>query len=224
MMRCDDSQNYSSFCSLIPADVLLNLILETKLDARDIIAFSSTCKLAYQLIHDKDHCFRIHPNHKPMNIRAPPKSPANTDIDVQVSPRRLNVTTIQKWQIFNLSIHSVHISNCSELRDVSVFGDVYHLALFNCNNFTNISGLRKVHHLLLYKCNGVTDMSSLSNVKYLQIYGCQRINRHHMPNIPNVIISTMTEGEMRNCECRKCQKCWKCEKCWSLQLLDFGDY
>lgn len=55
----------SPLLNVLPIDVLLNMILENdKLDARDIIAFSGTCKSANELIH-QHHDLKIHMNSKP---------------------------------------------------------------------------------------------------------------------------------------------------------------
>ena len=77
-------------------------------------------------------------------------------------------------------IHTLTITYCSELIDVSVLSTVYSLTFILCR-ITNISALSKVHTLRFYHCSGVSDISALralSDVQKLTIYRCA--------NIPNI--------------------------------------
>lgn len=171
------------FLTLIPTDVLLNLILETKLDARDVIAFSGTCKLAYNLIHDDDinNCFHMHSKCKPAHLQKP-------ELLVSIAP---------KWQCVNLSIeitddtfdkdlisqlHTIHLKNFTQntftrsttwlLTNHVLNPNILTLTNRDLNaldKLTDVSMFGKAHHLTITEYHGVTDVSTLKHVHHLKL-------------------------------------------------------
>ena len=64
------------------------------------------------------------------------------------------------------------LSDCNEITDVSVLGNVHTLNLRNCYTITDVSELGNVHTLDLFRCYQITDVSALGNVHNLDLTYC----------------------------------------------------
>jgi hypothetical protein len=72
-------------------------------------------------------------------------------------------------------LHTVEISYCISLVDVSSFSHVHTLMLSDCPNVVDVSQLGKIRHLCLSSCSGITDVSALGKVYDLHLYHCNGI-------------------------------------------------
>lgn len=84
-------------------------------------------------------------------------------------------------------IHTLRLSNCQGITDVSALGYVHTLYLSDCHGITDVSALGNVHTLDLSGCQGITDVSALGNVHTLYLYSCERITDVSMlGNVPKL--------------------------------------
>ena len=70
------------------------------------------------------------------------------------------------------SLITLNLSDCNQIRDVSVFSGVYNLDLSGCYRITDVSSLGGVHTLNLSGCNNITDVSALGEVHNLDLSWC----------------------------------------------------
>ena len=68
--------------------------------------------------------------------------------------------------------HTLNLSHCSAVSDVSGLGGVHTLNLAWCSAITNVSGLGGVHTLNISYCHGITDVSALGGVHTLDLSHC----------------------------------------------------
>jgi hypothetical protein len=72
-------------------------------------------------------------------------------------------------------IHTLNLSCCKGITDVSALGAVHTLNLGYCRNITDVSALGAVHDLNLRFCDNITDVSSLGSVHTLNLSWCTGI-------------------------------------------------
>lgn len=72
-------------------------------------------------------------------------------------------------------VHSLDLSGCPNLYDVSSLGNAYYLNLSNCRRLSDVSSLGAIHTLILSGCNGVSDVSMLGTVHSLDLSHCQNV-------------------------------------------------
>ena len=65
------------------------------------------------------------------------------------------------------NIHTLDLSFCQGVTDVSMLGTVHTLNLWNCRGVTDVSMLGSVHTLDIWNCPGVADVSMLGSVHIL---------------------------------------------------------
>ena len=70
---------------------------------------------------------------------------------------------------------NLDLSNCHNITDVSLLGNVHTLNLSDCNKITDVSALGNVHTLDLSYCHNIIDVSALGNVNSLNLSGCDNI-------------------------------------------------
>jgi hypothetical protein len=89
--------------------------------------------------------------------------------------------------------HTVYVSYCLGIRDVSMLQSVQKLSLDFCQNIKNISTLIKIPYLSLRGCNKIRDFTNLGKFqKYLNLTGCQYLQNkdlNNFSNIPELIFS-----------------------------------
>jgi hypothetical protein len=71
--------------------------------------------------------------------------------------------------------HSLDLSHCRDITDVSAQGDVHTLSLIHYLRVTDVNALGNVNSLDLSECDGITDISTLGNVHKLSLSGCTGI-------------------------------------------------
>ena len=62
------------------------------------------------------------------------------------------------------NVHTLNLTDCKGITDVSSLGNVHILDLSGCERITDVSSLRNVHTLYLSEFEGISDMGSLGNV------------------------------------------------------------
>jgi hypothetical protein len=72
-------------------------------------------------------------------------------------------------------VHTLDLSRCRGITDVSTLGGVHTLDLSRCRGITDVSTLGGVHDLNLEGCRGITDVSTLGGVHELHLEGCRGI-------------------------------------------------
>ena len=61
------------------------------------------------------------------------------------------------------NLHTLNISFCNKITDVSMLGNLHTLDISQCDKITDVSMLSKLHTLYMYGCN-ITDITILRNV------------------------------------------------------------
>ena len=85
-----------------------------------------------------------------------------------------NCTEVTDVSAFG-NVHTLSLRGCIRVTDVSALGNVHTLYLSNCTRVTDVSALTNVHTLDLEYCTGVTDVSALGNVHTLYLNGCTKV-------------------------------------------------
>jgi hypothetical protein len=98
-----------------------------------------------------------------------------------------NVSNLRK-------VHTLLLQHCSEVEDVSPLKNVHNLSLINCKKVTNVSSLEGVHTLDLSYCTGINDVSSLGKVHNLSLHGCTNVTDvSSLGEVYNLDLSYCTE-------------------------------
>lgn len=88
------------------------------------------------------------------------------------------------------SLHTVEISKCQHLTDVSSLNNIHHLRINYCQGITDVSTLRNVYFLNLFGCHGITSIFSLNDTHRLGIHKCKRITSiYNLPRVKYVVIN-----------------------------------
>jgi hypothetical protein len=95
-------------------------------------------------------------------------------------------------------VHALNLSYCGQLTDVSALGCVHTLNLSYCGRLTDVSALGHVHTLYLSGCHQLTDVSALSHVHNLYLSGCGQFRNTPfiVPTPPNLDLSGC--GQLRD--------------------------
>ena len=91
----------------------------------------------------------------------------------------------------NINIHTLYLSYCRRIKDVSNLGNLHTLDLSNCDQISDVSNLGNLHTLILKGCYKLEDVSMLGNLNTLNIRGCINIvynekNKTALKRIPNL--------------------------------------
>eukprot|EP00055_Hartaetosiga_balthica_P004388 m.11379 g.11379 ORF g.11379 m.11379 type:complete len:570 (-) comp3828_c0_seq1:193-1902(-) len=72
-------------------------------------------------------------------------------------------------------VHTLHLSLCPLLTNVSSLANVHSLQLSHCAELTNVAPLQNVHTLRLVSCSAVTNVQALGSVHTLSLTACQGV-------------------------------------------------
>jgi len=84
-------------------------------------------------------------------------------------------TNIKNEDLIHLNVHTLNLSYCKNITDVSLLKNVTNLNLTCCKGITDVSALGGVHTLNLSECDGVTDVSALGSVHTLNLSYCYNV-------------------------------------------------
>ena len=86
---------------------------------------------------------------------------------------KIDVTSVKEDVMLALGdVHSLELTRCTGVTDVSMVGNVHKLVLTKCTGVTDVSALGSVHSLYLFECTGVKDVSALGRVHKLHLDKC----------------------------------------------------
>jgi hypothetical protein len=127
-------------------DELIFMICEKLVKVRDLIALSSSSKRLNFICKDVNYygknVYDIKRSEKSLELA----SNFNKSIKLKFNSSKNN--TISYFpNIWN--IHTLNLSCCKLLSDVSKLGNIHTLDLSGCENITDVSMLRKVKHLII---------------------------------------------------------------------------
>jgi len=86
-----------------------------------------------------------------------------------------NITNEDLKILKSIKVHTLDLSYCDNVSDVSNLGGVHTLNLRHCDNISDVSALGGVHTLNLSGCRNVSDVSALGGVHSLNLYNCQNV-------------------------------------------------
>jgi hypothetical protein len=150
-------------------DELIFMICEKLVKVRDLVALSSSSKRLNFICKDVNYydknVYDIKRSEKSLELA----SNFNKSIKIKFNSSKNN--TISYFpNIWN--IHTLNLSCCKLLSDVSKLGKVHTLNLSYCDGVTDVSKLVNVHILNLSGCENITDVSMLGKVKHLNLSDC----------------------------------------------------
>lgn len=86
--------------------------------------------------------------------------------------------------------HSLNLSRCAYVSDVSKLNNLYSLNLSSCRNITDVSmlGRGRIHKLNLKGCRGINDFSHLGSIHYLDLSFTNIRNTEGLGNVDTLIL------------------------------------
>jgi hypothetical protein len=88
---------------------------------------------------------------------------------------RLDVTDVSCLTSGGQTIHTLIMSDCWNVTDVSALSGIHTLDMGDCNRVTDVSALAGIHWLNMSGCNRVTDVSALAGIHTLYMGFCTGI-------------------------------------------------
>jgi hypothetical protein len=152
-------------------DEIIYMISEKLESTRDLVAFSLCSKRLNFICRDANYKNDVFDIDKDENIISKVIG-FNKNINLKLD---LSYSNFENIPTIVNNIHTLNLTRCEKITDVSALGNVHTLNLSYCNNIKDVSALGKVRNLDLSACYSIYDVSALGKVYDLNLSWCDKL-------------------------------------------------